>query len=136
MGACGKNHNHRLERTQVQAHKLPVTNTSSTHSNTCNVKFKPLEHAPPLLPCCFISPHSPSFTRTLKSFLEDDRSRIVRTFAYKHARGPFFSSHRTGAWTGRSSLFSRRRCFEFQRGAHERAAEYKGVPKDTLQRSM
>lgn len=46
---------------------------------------------------------------------------------------PFSSC--TGAWTGQSSLF-KRGCFEFQRGAHERAAEYKGVPKDTLQRSM
>lgn len=47
----------------------------------------------------------------------------------------FFFPCRTGAWTGQSSLF-KRGCFEFQRGAHERAAEYKGVPKDTLQRSM
>lgn len=47
----------------------------------------------------------------------------------------FLFSSCTGAWTGQSSLF-KRGCFEFQRGAHERAAEYKGVPKDTLQRSM
>lgn len=46
-----------------------------------------------------------------------------------------FSPYPTGAWTDQSSLF-KRGCFEFQRGAHERAAEYKGVPKDTLQRSM
>lgn len=32
MGACGKNHNHRLEHTQAQEHKLPVTNTSSTYN--------------------------------------------------------------------------------------------------------
>lgn len=37
----------------------------------------------------------------------------------------------TGAWAGQSSLF-KGGCFEFQRGAHERTAEYKGVPKDTL----
>lgn len=48
--------------------------------------------------------------------------------------GQFFSSC-IGACTGRSSLF-KRGCFEFQRGSHERAAEYKGVPKDTLQCSM
>lgn len=47
------------------------------------------------------------------------------------------SSYRTALVNGQAEAYSfERGGFEFQRGAHERAAEYKGVPKDTLQRSM
>lgn len=144
MGACGKNHSRSLKHTRVQAHKLPVTNTSFAHFNTCNMKFNPFKHAY-IHQRFYILVYRTArllHKQTLDSFCQMTCYILYGhlhacTYAHTHTLASFLFSFWscTGAWTGQSSLF-KRGCFEFQRGAHERAAEYKGVPKDTLQRSM
>lgn len=83
MGACGKNHNHRLEHTQAQEHKLPVTNTSSTYNYNHTQRH-------------FIS-HFPCY------FLFDHWHRRTQMHMHMDSSGSFFP-YRTGAWTNQSSL--------------------------------
>ena len=143
---------------QTQTHASAGTQTSCHKHflNTCNMKFNPSK-------CVHIHQHfhilvyRTTLTQTkfktlsvrckmtcsiLYGHLHTHTHTHTHTHAHTHTHrhwllffSSLFFSSCTGAWTGQSSLF-KRGCFEFQRGAHERAAEYKGVPKDTLQRSM
>ena len=112
-------------------------------SHTCNIKYNPSKFiTPAFLDQILLHNLLLAYAKPIRLLMQQDllitfcsfSHTEIHTHTHTHTRTYWavFPS-RTGPCTG--SLF-KRGCFEFQRGAHERAAEYKGVPKDTLRRSM